>query len=243
MPYRKEQFDDGKIYHVIMRALDDNLIFKDTDDYFRGIFSIYEFNDSNPANIFNRRRDRIIEKRKEKKCEVGFHTNLPLDARDRFVDILVFCFMPNHIHLLLKQIKTNGISKFMQKVGGGYARHFNKKYSRKGHVFQDVFKSVMVKDDKQLLTVFNYIHVNPLSLIEPRWKEKGIKNVKKYVNFLEEYKWSSLQDYIGKKNFPSVTSRKFLLETIGGITGCRNAVKSWLEYKKAVLGDNELFLD
>ena len=82
MPYRKEQFDDGKIYHVIMRALDDNLIFKDTDDYFRGIFSIYEFNDSNPANIFNRRRDRIIEKRKEKKCEVGFHTNFWVGAKN-----------------------------------------------------------------------------------------------------------------------------------------------------------------
>jgi len=227
MPYRKEQFEEEKIYHIVMRAIDDNLIFRDVDDYFRGVFSIYEFDNANPVEIWRRRRDRVVEKKKEK--NLG-DTNL--DQRDKFVEILAFCFMPNHVHLLLKQIKVKGISKFMQKVGGGYARYFNKKHTRKGHVFQDVFKSVMILDDKQLLTVFNYIHANPLSIIKPKWKEKGIENVKKSVKFLESYKWSSLQDYIGKKNFPSVTAREFLSETLGGVVGCREAIRNWLEYKK-----------
>jgi len=51
MPRRKEQFVTGEIYHLIIRALDNNLIFKDEKDYFRGIFSIYEFNNQNPVNI------------------------------------------------------------------------------------------------------------------------------------------------------------------------------------------------
>lgn len=239
MPYRKEQFNNGEVYHIIARAIDNNLIFKDLDDYFRGIFSIYEFNNANPIEIWRRRRDRIIEKQKEKIDVVS----TILDRRDKFVEVLAFCFMPNHIHLLLKQAKANGISKFMQKVGGGYARHFNKKYLRKGHVFQDTFKSVLIKNDKQLFIVFNYIHANPLSLIEPNWKEKGIKDVKKSIKFLEEYKWSSYQDYIGQKNFPSVTDRNFLSETMGGVRKIKDIIKNWIEYKKEIARSSNLFLE
>ena len=69
--------------------------------------------------------------------------------------------MPNHIHLLLKQIKNNGISEFIRKVEVGYAGYFNKKYGRKGHLFQGRFKAVRIEDNEQLKTVFVYIHTNP----------------------------------------------------------------------------------
>lgn len=241
MPRRKEQLATGDIYHIVIRALDDNLIFKDTDDYFRGIFSIYEFNNSNPVTIFIRRRDRSVEKKKEKLSDIGSPTKL--DKRDKFVEILAFCFMPNHIHLLIQQIKDGGISRFMQKVGIGLSKYFNKKYQRKGHVFQDVFKSVHIENDSQLTTVFNYIHVNPLSLREPGWKEKGIKDINESIEFLENYKWSSYQDYIGKKNFSSVTERNFLSEYISDAGGCREAIKNWLEYKNNILQNSCLFLE
>jgi len=243
MPYRKQKFESGEKYHLILRALDDNLIFKDTDDYFRVIFCLYEFNNLKPVNISIRRRDRAVEKRREKPIEVGLRTIFENDKRDKLVNVLSFCFMPNHIHLLVEQIKDNGISKFMQKVGTGLAKYFNKKYQRKGHVFQDTFKSVHIEDDNQLMTVFNYIHVNPLSLIEPGWKEKGIKNVKVVIKFLENYKWSSYQDYIGRKNFPSVTDRDFLSEAMEEAGGCKNAIKNWLEYKKDIIKGNNLFLE
>jgi hypothetical protein len=58
MPYRKEQFDNNEFYHIILRAIDNNLIFKDINDYYRGIFSIYEFNNANPVSI-RRRREQI----------------------------------------------------------------------------------------------------------------------------------------------------------------------------------------
>jgi len=76
MPRRKEQFITGDIYHIIIRALDDNLIFKDTNDYFRGIFSIYELNNSKPVTIFVRRRDRKVEKKREKLSDIGSPTKL-----------------------------------------------------------------------------------------------------------------------------------------------------------------------
>lgn len=244
MPIRKEQFITGEIYHLTIRALDDNLIFKDEKDYFRGIFSIYEFNNQNPVNIHNRRRDRIIEKKKEKLCDSRCHTALSIDERDRFVDVLAFCFMPNHIHLLVKQVKDNGISKFMQKVGIGLSKYFNKKYQRKGHVFQDVFKSVHIESDNQLIAVVNYIHANPTSLIEPNFKENGIKDSEKTLNFLEkEFRWSSYFDYIGKENFKSVTERDFILGLLGGHQSCKNLMHDWINYKKVYQNNEELFLE
>ena len=142
--------------------------------------------------------------------------------------------MPNHIHLLLRQITKGGITKFLSKVGTGFAGYFNRKYGRKGYVFQNRFRSVYIKDDEQLKTVFAYIHSNPVSLIEPKWKESGIKNLKKVIKFLEDYKWSSYLDYIGKKNFPSVTDRKFLSETMNGGKGCREFINDWIKYKSII---------
>jgi len=103
MPQRKEKFITGEIYHLTLRVLDDNLIFKDVNDYYRGIFSIYEFNNASPVSIFIRRRDRIVEKRREKVCDIGSRTILIEDERDKYVEILAFSFMPNHIHLLVIQ--------------------------------------------------------------------------------------------------------------------------------------------
>jgi len=119
----------------------------------------------------------------------------------------------------------------MRKFGAGYATYFNKKYNRRGHLFQGRFRAVHIKTNEQLKNVFVYIHTNGTSLIEPKWKEKGVKNPKKIIKFLENYKWSSYPDYIGKKNFPSVTSRDFLLKVMGGGKGCRNFVEGWIKYK------------
>ena len=167
-----------------------------------------------------------------------------LDERENLVEILSFCFMPNHIHLLLKQIENNGITKFMTKVGTGYAGYFNRKYQRKGYVFQNRFRDVHIKSDDQLKTIFNYIHCNPVSLIEPGWKELGVKNIKKVKHFLEnKYRWSSYFDFINKKNFPSVTKRDFMLEFMGGSQGCKESVKSWIDYKKDLNQFPEILLD
>lgn len=220
MPYRKDKFTNDEFYHIILRGIDDNLIFKDVNDYYRGIFSIYEFNDSMPATI-QRKREARKRFKKENKDSI-----IMLDERDKLVEILSFCFMPNHIHLLLKQIKDDGITKFMGKVGTGYAGYSNRKYQRKGYVFQNRFKDVYIKDENQLRTVFAYIHTNPISLIEPKWKEFGIKHPKKSIKFLENYKWHSYLDFIGIKNFSSVTDRDFLSELIGGIVGCKEAINS-----------------
>jgi putative transposase len=242
MPRQKREFIEGEFYHLVLRRLEDQLLFIDIDDYYRGIFSLYEFNDAKPVIIRDRRSARARFKKIVQKIEGG---EIPIrviepgeslvfvDKREILVEILAFCLMPNHIHLLVRMLKKRGISKFMQKLGSGLATYFKNKYGIKlrGHFFQDRFTAVHIKTDEQLRVVFVYIHTNPISIIEPKWKEIGIANPKKAIKFIENYKWSSYQDYIGKKNFPSLTQRDFMLKVMRGEKGCKKWVEDWIKQK------------
>ena len=96
---------NGEVYHICYRAVGDTLIFNDLHDYYRVIFSIYEFNTTELIEIRKRRKER-----KKEKAGGG---QTPADSRDLLVEVFAFCFMPNHLHLLLRQIKNNGITNFM----------------------------------------------------------------------------------------------------------------------------------
>ena len=229
MPYRQEKFVNNEIYHIVVRRIGEELLFRDTDDYYRGIFSVYEFNTAQAVEIWLRRKARA-------KVKAEGDPLSQVDTRDLLVEVLLFCLMPNHIHLLLKQLKPGGITKYMNKIGAGYPAYFKQKYNLrsikdKGYFFQGRFRSVHIKTDRQLKIVFVYIHTNPVSLVESKWKEIGIQNPDKVISFLENYKWSSYLDYIGKKNFPSVTERKWISEIMGGEKGCKELVENWIRYK------------
>jgi len=246
MPYRKTEFASGETYHLILRRIGDKPLFIDQDDYYRGIFSIYEFNNAKSTEIRKRREARLAEKKRLAK-EGGGPTSAPLitDKRDKLVEILAFALMPNHIHLLVRQLKDNGITKFVSKLGSGYPSYFRQKHKIKerGYFFEGRFKSVHIKSDNQLIAAFVYIHTNPLSLIEPGWKEGKIRNFRKAVDFLGNYKWSSYQDCIGKKNFPSVTDRGFMVEMLGGEKKIRQFVEDWMQNKKKIKGVEEIALE
>lgn len=234
---------NGEVYHVISRTVGETVVFDKKDDFYRGVFSIYEFNNNNPVSIFKRREARKVfkKRRRQTSSKTAWISELESDKRDKFVEVWAFSFMPNHIHLILKQLKDNGISNYMKKVNGGLAKYFNEKYGRKGHLFNK-FKAVHITDDNQLKIDFVYVHTNLISLIEPNWKEKGIKDIKKVREFLENNKKHSYPDYIGKNNFSSVTNREFLLEIMGGIDGCKEAIENWLIHKKEIRGFDDIFV-
>ncbi|PJC70118.1 MAG: hypothetical protein CO014_00420 [Candidatus Tagabacteria bacterium CG_4_8_14_3_um_filter_41_8] len=221
MATKRPQLANDEIYHVILRGVGDSKIFRTKDDYWRAIFSLYEFNTSSPVEI-------RIQRKKRQQTKNG---GLTSDERKQLVKILAFCFMPNHIHLILKQKVNNGITQFMRKLGTGYACYFNKKYGRKGHLFQGKFRAIHIDSDNQLRVAFVYVHTNPVSLVDFKWKEAGTKNKEKAIKFLGDYKWSSFIDYIGGKNFPSLTERKFFTEVFSGKIGCRKAVLNWVNGK------------
>ena len=240
MSYIKPPLVNDEIYHVVSRAVGDTIVFEDEKDFYRGIFSIYEFNNLNRVNIWLRRQQRKKEKLVEK--IVTSDVAITPDKRNRLVDVFAFSFMPNHLHLILKQLKNNGITEFMKKVNGGYAKYFNEKYKRMGHLFNK-FRAVHIKNDDQLRTTFVYVHANLISMIEPGWKEKGIKNPDKVIEFLENNKRHSYMDYLGKQAFPSVTQRDFFLEFMGGSGGCKTGIDDWVKYKKELKNFDEIALE
>lgn len=80
------------------------------------------------------------------------------------VQLIAYCLMPNHFHLLLKQISDSGLEKLTRRVMTGYVMYFNQKYQRVGSLFQGRYKAAMVDNDYYLQHVCRYIHLNPTEL-------------------------------------------------------------------------------
>lgn len=97
------------------------------------------------------------------------------------VDVIAWCLMDNHIHLLLDDEHAH-LSDCMHSITTAYAMYFNSKTGRKGPLFQDRFKSVPILDDDQLLNCVRYIHDNP---------------AKARIDTASLYRWSSFSEYMG----------------------------------------------
>ncbi len=234
---KRPQLVNDEIYHVVIRGVAGQEIFKDRKDYFRMIFSLYEFNTQKPVEIREVRQKRFEKSKRPIKIEAE-------EKRNPLVELLSFCLMPNHVHLLLRQLKEQGISQFMRKIEVGYAGYFNRRHERMGYLFQGRFQAVHIQNDAQLRVVFVYIHANPVSLIEPIWKRKKLRKPSRAIEFVENYKWSSFQDYIGKKNFPSLTKRDFITEVMGDREACRGMVEDWIRNRKLITKkDEDIFFE
>ena len=190
----------NEVYHIYNRGVDKRRVYMDNSDYSYFIHLLYSFNDS--KNSFNTKRSFLSPISHDR----GSTSIMKREKRDLYADIYAFVLMPNHFHLLLRQRVDHGISKFMQKIGTGYTLYFNEKYGRTGSLFQGRYKSVHIAYNNQMYYIPHYIHLNPMSLPEAK---------KSPLVFLKKYKWSSLPDYLGNKNFSSVTQREHILSLFG----------------------------
>lgn len=218
---RKIKFVEGEIYHIYNRGVEKRDIFTNNDDRFRFIHDLFEFNDSQPAiNLYYKKPFLQSHETKSHKIE--------RKKRNILVEILLFVMMPNHFHLLLRQRKKNGIAEFMHKLGLGYTMYFNQKYQRTGSLFQGTYKAILVERESHFIHLPYYLHLNPLALKFPGWRSGKVSDRKEAMEFLENYRWSSYLDYIGKKNFPSVTFREFLHDCFGGSERHKKNIAEWL---------------
>lgn len=119
----------------------------------------------------------------EIKDKEKFYQNYCSDKKF-LVDIIAYCLMPTHIHLILTQLKKEGISIFMGNVLNSYTRYFNTKYKRKGPLWQSRFKNIGVQTDEQLLHLTRYLHLNPVS--------------DNLVKKPEDWKLSSYREFLGE---------------------------------------------
>src|SRR3989344_52802 len=164
MPLRKVVFIDCEYYHIYNRGNSKQTIFRDKDDYARFLGLLFACNSSENFKIDN----------------LGKKQSLYNSIRgSQIVNIGAFCLMPNHFHILITQTERGSISKFMQKLITAYVMYYNKKYKRSGGLFEGKFKAEHTDTDRYLKYLFSYIHLNPIKLIESKWKENGIK--RKYL--------------------------------------------------------------
>ncbi len=152
------------------------------------------------------------------------------NVKRELVDALCWCLMSNHPHILVSEKMEGGAGIFSKKIIGGYTKYFNKKNERSGVLFQGRSKIIPVTKDEHFLYLPYYIFSNPIKLIEPQWKDKGIKNLKKVIKFLDNYKWSSYIDIIGENNFPSIINKKLFFEIFD--TNEKQFKKEFIEWLK-----------
>lgn len=196
---RKIKFVKGGIYHIFNRGVEKRNIFQNDADRWRFLQGLYLFNDEeNSTNL--------LWKLENEKGRLNFRTLKDFIEREHkerkpLVRIMADCLMPNHYHLIVEEVKDNGISAFMHKIGTGYAGYFNKKHERVGSLFQGTFKASQVDKDLYLQYLLIYLNVvNPGELVEPELKERGVKDADMIIKFAAEYPWSTHQEYLGKRN-------------------------------------------
>mgnify|MGYP001584158318 CR=1 FL=1 len=135
----------------------------------------------------------------------------------KIVEIISYCLMPNHFHFLLKQVEDDGIMNFIRKTTNSYAKYFNTKRERKGPIFEGKFKAIIVETDEQLIHLSRYIHVNPIAGFV-------VKN-------LNDYKWSSYLEYLGKSG-QQVCSKNIILDQFGSRKSYEKFVLDHVDYAK-----------
>jgi len=173
MPGRIPIIVKGEIYHIFNRGTEKRDIFLQPRDYKRFLQTLYYYQFMGPKPRFS-----LSTKSKLNLFEPN--------PDNQLVEIISYCLMPNHFHLLVRQLKENGIAIFMSQLANSYTRYFNNKYERVGPLLQGAFKAVYIETNEQLLQVSRYIHLNPI--------------VADLVKDLDQYPWSSYFEYVYHRN-------------------------------------------
>lgn len=182
MPFRN--FLEQEYYHLYNHGIDDKLIFKELFDYKEFLFYLKELNDKTNVNIYNRK--------------IAVKNNWNIKRGERLINILSYILLPNHFHIFFQAKNNADSSLFLQKLGTTFTRFFNKKYGRKGSLFLGKMKTKHINENRYLMYITHYIHLNALDLINKNWREGNFKLSLKYRDFLFSYPWSSLSFYTNK---------------------------------------------
>jgi len=177
---RQHSFVVGEFYHIYNRGVDKKNIFRTDGDRKHLQRLLYTRNSTERIDS-----DRV--------------KGLPLRMIKRescLTEVIAYCLMPNHLHLLLRESVEGGISAFMGKLGTAYAMFVNTKYERTGPLMCRPFRSKHVDNDDYFRWVFAYIHLNPGSLLS-EFSQKGSKSSSTDLDrFLREFAYSSFPDYV-----------------------------------------------
>lgn len=207
---RKIVFKNDYIYHIFNRGIERKSVFTGKRDYDRMTDLMQYYVHTDITLRFSKLLLQSLELRNELLEKVY--------ASAKIVDILCYCFMPNHFHFMLRQNINGGIARFISNITNAYTKYFNTKYERIGPLFQGTFKAVLVESDEQLIHLSRYIHLNPVSssLIE--------------IDKLNYYLYSSYKEYLSPME--SFISKKMVLSSFKDIKNYERFVMDQANYSK-----------
>jgi len=145
------------VWHVYNKSIAKFTIFNNEQEYKRMIALFKYYQVKNRPLCFSD----FMRSSKNKPTELqekGRHAD-----SQKLVEIIAYCIMPTHPHLLLSADDKNSISVFMNRILNCYTRYFNIRHKRKGPLWEGRSKKVIVDTDEQLLHVTRYIHLNPVT--------------------------------------------------------------------------------
>lgn len=195
----KRSIAPGEYYHIFNRGAHRQGLFRERSDWARFLFEILYF--QSPIQFKNVAR--IV---RTFDAEVGFDISEHdfgnvLKARN--VELVSYCLMSNHFHLMVRELADGGVSRYMQRIGDAYAKYFVSKYQLSGHLFESPYKAVHMEDNRQLLYTSAYIHQNPHEIKTWRGRE-------------EHYPWSSLYDYVTANRWGGLLAQEIILDQFEG---------------------------
>ena len=172
---------NDQIYHIYTKSIAGYEIFNDDDEFQKMIQMIDYYQYETQLKLSYFMKPKIIEKE-------GFYNALEIFSKDKesIVQIIAYSLMPTHIHLIIKQLKPNGISQYMKKILDSYSRFFNLKHGRKGPLWESRFKNKLISTDELLLHITRYLHLNAVTAY--------------LVDRPENWLYSSYKEYLGETN-------------------------------------------
>jgi len=219
MPKRETILANEEIYHIFTKSIAGFKIFNSHDDFIRMLNTLIFYRAGKTSCKLSLYLKRGVSANSKPGMEFG--------SRD-IVEIIAYCIMPTHIHLILKQIKNNGISDYMNLILKSYSKYFNKKHERNGPLWESRFKNVLVETDEQLLHLSRYIHLNPSTAY--------------LVNAPANWEFSSYKEYLGKVG-ENERICNFLSYLYMNASSYENFVEDFIDYERNISKIKHLVLD
>lgn len=225
MPYRRIVLAQNEIYHIFNRGVARLPIYTKSKDYSRFLDLIDYYRFSNLPVSFSGLKKLPLEDRENILNKIKQENNIQ-------VRILALCLMPNHFHLLLQQVSSEGISTFMRKLQNSYVKYYNLSNNRDGPLYQSAFKAVRVESDEQLIHLSRYIHLNPSTAYMVK------------ADNLKLYPWSSLPHYINDnvENYSFITT-EIILSNFKTKKAYKQFVYDQIDYQRELHNIHHLLLD
>jgi putative transposase len=148
---------NDELYHIYNKSIYGYVIFNDPEEYERLRAMVFFYQWQHKLSFC-----RFLESKTIKTSDLWTEMNLLKERYNRLVEIKAYCFMPTHVHFILKQQAPDGISLFIKKVLGGYTLYFNYRHHRRGPLWQSRFGNRLIENDRDLFATTFYIHENPV---------------------------------------------------------------------------------